>query len=196
MLAASASRLPLLPVAVKLSTPGTDGDRFKKRVENSEQPQRGEEPCNLRERTELRRTNRHENVLTGAGRPLSAEFFAASSIHCHRFERVSAVPPRHYPDFDRFCQLASGVHLVPVYRRLSGDTLTPAHGLSPTRPRFVRLFVRKRHRRREGGPLQAFYLRAVHASRGLRPSGADHPLRLGMHDARSGRPAGRTAAQG
>jgi anthranilate synthase component 1 len=35
------------------------------------------------------------------------------------------VPPPHYPDLDRFCQLARGVHLVPVFRRLSGDTLTP-----------------------------------------------------------------------
>ncbi|HEY5311359.1 MAG TPA: anthranilate synthase component I [Pirellulales bacterium] len=35
------------------------------------------------------------------------------------------MPPRHYPELDRFCQLAHGVHLVPVYRRLSGDTLTP-----------------------------------------------------------------------
>ncbi|HEX4147926.1 MAG TPA: chorismate-binding protein, partial [Pirellulales bacterium] len=32
---------------------------------------------------------------------------------------------KHYPDLDRFCQLARGVHLVPVYRRLAGDTLTP-----------------------------------------------------------------------
>jgi anthranilate synthase component I len=32
---------------------------------------------------------------------------------------------KHYPDFDRFCRLAEGVDLVPVYRRLSGDTLTP-----------------------------------------------------------------------
>jgi anthranilate synthase component 1 len=32
---------------------------------------------------------------------------------------------RYYPDFATFCRLADGVHLVPVYRRLSGDTLTP-----------------------------------------------------------------------
>jgi anthranilate synthase component 1 len=32
---------------------------------------------------------------------------------------------RHYPDFDAFARLAQGVELVPVYRRLLGDALTP-----------------------------------------------------------------------
>ncbi len=32
---------------------------------------------------------------------------------------------RHFPDFERFCHLAEGVHFVPVYRRLLGDSLTP-----------------------------------------------------------------------
>ncbi len=31
----------------------------------------------------------------------------------------------HYPDFDQFQQLAAGATLVPVYRRLVGDSLTP-----------------------------------------------------------------------
>ena len=31
----------------------------------------------------------------------------------------------HYPNFETFSRLASGVHLVPVYRRLIGDSLTP-----------------------------------------------------------------------
>jgi anthranilate synthase component 1 len=31
----------------------------------------------------------------------------------------------HYPDFDTFSRLAAGADLVPVYRRLLGDTLTP-----------------------------------------------------------------------
>jgi anthranilate synthase component 1 len=31
----------------------------------------------------------------------------------------------HYPDFETFSRLANGVHLVPVYRRLIGDSLTP-----------------------------------------------------------------------
>ena len=31
----------------------------------------------------------------------------------------------HYPDFETFAQLAAGVHLVPVYRRLVSDSLTP-----------------------------------------------------------------------
>jgi len=32
---------------------------------------------------------------------------------------------RHYPDLATFSRLASDVHLVPVYRRLMGDSLTP-----------------------------------------------------------------------
>jgi len=32
---------------------------------------------------------------------------------------------RHYPDFQEFCRLAEGVDLVPVYRRLVSDSLTP-----------------------------------------------------------------------
>src|SRR5262245_48566641 len=31
----------------------------------------------------------------------------------------------HYPDFETFSRLSQGVHLVPVYRRLIGDSLTP-----------------------------------------------------------------------
>lgn len=31
----------------------------------------------------------------------------------------------HHPDFDSFCRHARGMHLVPVYRRLASDTLTP-----------------------------------------------------------------------
>jgi len=31
----------------------------------------------------------------------------------------------HYPDFQRFCQLAEDAELVPVYRRLVSDSLTP-----------------------------------------------------------------------
>src|SRR5262249_52975095 len=32
---------------------------------------------------------------------------------------------KYSPDFATFCHLAPGVELVPVYRRLLGDTLTP-----------------------------------------------------------------------
>src|SRR5438034_10232111 len=32
---------------------------------------------------------------------------------------------RHHPPFDEFVRLASQGNLVPVYRRLTGDTLTP-----------------------------------------------------------------------
>ncbi|HZZ28413.1 MAG TPA: anthranilate synthase component I [Pirellulales bacterium] len=31
----------------------------------------------------------------------------------------------HYPDYETFSRVAQGVHLVPVYRRLIGDSLTP-----------------------------------------------------------------------
>ena len=34
----------------------------------------------------------------------------------------------HFPDFSTFQKLAQGVELVPVYRRLLGDTLTPVSG--------------------------------------------------------------------
>jgi anthranilate synthase component 1 len=37
---------------------------------------------------------------------------------------TSAVCP-HYPDFDTFAKLAKDAHLVPVYRRLVSDSLTP-----------------------------------------------------------------------
>src|SRR5919199_2287887 len=32
---------------------------------------------------------------------------------------------RHYPTFEEFVELARGASLVPVYRQLIGDTLTP-----------------------------------------------------------------------
>jgi anthranilate synthase component 1 len=32
---------------------------------------------------------------------------------------------QHYPDFETFCELAQGVDLVPVFRRLVSDSLTP-----------------------------------------------------------------------
>ncbi|HEY1601827.1 MAG TPA: anthranilate synthase component I [Pirellulales bacterium] len=35
----------------------------------------------------------------------------------------------HYPDFDTFCRLSAEVHLVPVYRRLLSDMLTPVTAL-------------------------------------------------------------------
>jgi anthranilate synthase component 1 len=38
---------------------------------------------------------------------------------------MARVKARHYPDFERFSQLAEGVELVPVYRRLVSDSLTP-----------------------------------------------------------------------
>ena len=31
----------------------------------------------------------------------------------------------HFPDFARFCQIAGDADLVPVYRRLVSDSLTP-----------------------------------------------------------------------
>jgi anthranilate synthase component 1 len=36
-----------------------------------------------------------------------------------------ALRPRYYPDFERFAQWAEGADLVPVYRRLVSDSLTP-----------------------------------------------------------------------
>ncbi|WP_020475120.1 anthranilate synthase component I [Zavarzinella formosa] len=34
---------------------------------------------------------------------------------------------RYYPSFEEFCQLATGATVVPVYRRLLNDSLTPVH---------------------------------------------------------------------
>src|SRR5262249_59373959 len=48
---------------------------------------------------------------------------ACYSDHCPRC--CSRSLAMHYPDFKTFAQLAQGVHLVPVYRRLMGDLLTP-----------------------------------------------------------------------
>jgi anthranilate synthase component 1 len=33
--------------------------------------------------------------------------------------------PRYFPDYEHFCELAKGADLVPVYRRLASDSLTP-----------------------------------------------------------------------
>ncbi len=38
---------------------------------------------------------------------------------------MSNKAPLHYPDFDAFRTLADDAQLVPVYRRLVSDTLTP-----------------------------------------------------------------------
>src|SRR5690242_7915553 len=42
-------------------------------------------------------------------------------------QRTDNVNPfaRHYPSFDEFAKLAKSASLVPVYRQLIGDTLTP-----------------------------------------------------------------------
>jgi anthranilate synthase component 1 len=38
---------------------------------------------------------------------------------------MASAKARYYPDFDRFCRLAQEADLVPVYRRLVSDSLTP-----------------------------------------------------------------------
>jgi anthranilate synthase component 1 len=38
---------------------------------------------------------------------------------------MAPIAAPHYPDFETFCELARGVDLVPVYRRLVSDALTP-----------------------------------------------------------------------
>jgi anthranilate synthase component 1 len=42
-----------------------------------------------------------------------------------RFNMKDTPPTPHYPDFDRFRELAKDADLVPVYRRLVSDSLTP-----------------------------------------------------------------------
>src|SRR5687768_11244664 len=53
--------------------------------------------------------------------PLTGDILPTRAIHS-RFR--SLVMP-HYPEFATFSRLASDVHLVPVYRRLIADSLTP-----------------------------------------------------------------------
>ncbi len=38
---------------------------------------------------------------------------------------MASSSPRYFPDFDRFCRLARDADLVPIYRRLVSDSLTP-----------------------------------------------------------------------
>ncbi len=80
----------------------------------------------------------------------------------------------HYPDFETFCRLAQGAELgarlPPAGERLAHAGL----GLSQDRRRAVRVPVRERGRRREGGPLQLPGHRAVLRDRGLRQPGDDH----------------------
>ena len=97
----------------------------------------------------------------------------------------------HLPDFETFQQLAAGAGLVPVYRRLVGDSLTPGHGLPQDRRRPLRLPLRERRGRRKGRPLQLSGRRSVLRDRGLRPSGDDQRLlgRLGRRNADAGHPA-------
>src|SRR6267378_5212605 len=57
-------------------------------------------------------------VETGSGAAALRPSIAASAIRCY----LGAV---HYPDLETFAKLAAGARLVPVYRRLVGDGLTP-----------------------------------------------------------------------
>ncbi|MEZ6072348.1 MAG: hypothetical protein R3C10_19330 [Pirellulales bacterium] len=73
---------------------------------------------------------------------------------------------RHFPDLDTFHKLAHGVELVPVYRRLMSDTLTPVSAFQKI-DAGVRVLIRERDRWREGRPLQFPHRRSVPPHRGL-----------------------------
>lgn len=49
--------------------------------------------------------------------------------------------PNHLPDFDIFCRLAQQGDLVPVYRQLVADTLTPVSAFLQIAIGFVRVLV-------------------------------------------------------
>jgi anthranilate synthase component 1 len=62
--------------------------------------------------------------LSGSDRPVKLwkrEFPGSGPVHLV----MAAARTRHNPDFETFCELAEGVDLVPVYRRLVSDSLTP-----------------------------------------------------------------------
>src|SRR3569833_1235358 len=56
-----------------------------------------------------------------------------SRVVCHRDKllrslrhpSIASTRVPHQPSFETFLRIAQGVHLAPVYRRLTGDTLTP-----------------------------------------------------------------------
>ena len=66
----------------------------------------------------------------GDGTPPAFDLPIAPEVHpdgeqsC-RVLMTDSSTARHYPDFDRFCELAREADLVPVYRRLVSDSLTP-----------------------------------------------------------------------
>ena len=111
----------------------------------------------------------------------------------------------HYPILRPFKKLAAGADLVPVYRRLVSDALTPGQRVSQDRRRPLRLPVRERRGRRKSRPLQLPGHRALLRDRSLRQTGDHQRLlgRLGRRNAHAGHPpvrlrepAGRTAAPG
>jgi anthranilate synthase component I len=56
---------------------------------------------------------------------VSPETFVAIAQGLAARSAAPAASMKYFPDFDAFAKLAAGVQLVPVYRRLLGDTLTP-----------------------------------------------------------------------
>ena len=76
---------------------------------------------------------------------------------------------KHFPDFATFCRAGrTASQLVPVYRRLLGDTLTPVSAFHKIDAGADGLLVRERRRRREGGPLQLSGRRSVLGDRSPR----------------------------
>ena len=86
---------------------------------------------------------------------------------------------RHRPSFDEFVQLAKDATLVPVYRQLIGDTLTPVSAFCKIQEgdwAFLFESVVGGERRR---PVQLPRLRPVPALPGLRHARADPASRAG-----------------
>ena len=66
-------------------------------------------------------------VFVSCRSPHAGDILPDRAIH----SRFRPIVMPHYPDFATFSRLASGVHLVPVYRRLIADSLTPVSANCP-----------------------------------------------------------------
>ena len=107
---------------------------------------------------------------------------------------------RYRPTFEEFVELARGATVVPVYRQLIGDTLTPVSRFLQDPGGRLGVPVRERRRRRTPGPLQLPRRRPVPPFPGVRQPRPDPDTpprrhrRPGHAGARPSRPA--AAARG
>ncbi len=77
--------------------------------------------CARRDRLLTLRDSHSSRVVSPVARPVPRRTAAAS----RRSDSMNPPSAQYHPDFDRFCELARDADLVPVYRRLVSDSLTP-----------------------------------------------------------------------